>query len=85
MNWHERKKNWQVNVSHPGNRIEHIGRYDTEEDAARAYDNVITTRSLDKETNFDQNGVERVLEKTKNTSRYEGVRKHQGKGNMRRE
>ena len=50
---------------------EYFGVYEDEEEAAKAYDK--RARVLGKETNFDDNGNERVRAKAKNHSRHWGV------------
>ena len=71
VGWNKANKKWKVRINLDRSKVEHIGYYEAEEDAATAYDK--RARVLGKETNFDDDGNERVRGKAKVTSRHWGV------------
>eukprot|EP00622_Pseudochattonella_farcimen_P008190 FR744373.1.p1 GENE.FR744373.1~~FR744373.1.p1 ORF type:complete len:192 (+),score=24.48 FR744373.1:3-578(+) len=71
VSWKKANKKWTVRINLDRSKVEHIGYYEAEEDAATAYDK--RARVLGKETNFDDDGNERVRGKAKVTSRHWGV------------
>lgn len=69
--WIEARKKWRVTIYLSRSNREYFGEYENEEEAAKAYDK--RARVLGKETNFDDNGNERVRARAKNHSRHWGV------------
>lgn len=51
VSWHKARNKWQTQIKINGKRI-HLGRFDSEEEAAQAYDEYIMDNNLDRELNF---------------------------------